>query len=103
MANSLSIDTQNWVSISSLSQVKEDKVNLIEVVQTREVVIEPGKPTELAGQLAFWALEEATKCVLSGAADLLVTGPINKSIMPKDLFPYPGHTQYLEAKAYRRR
>ncbi len=100
-ANSLSIDTQNWVSISSLSQVKEDKVNLIEVAQTREVVVEPGKPTELAGQLAFWALEEATKSVLSGAADLLVTGPINKSVMPKDLFPYPGHTQYLEAKACR--
>lgn len=94
----LALESKSWRLVESVSRCKEDQVNLIDIAP-QEVSIEVGKPRAEAGLLSLLALEAATQCVLSGDADLLVTAPINKSIMPKDLFPYPGHTQYLEAKA----
>lgn len=91
-----------WVDIKNAKEAKDGVVNLIDVTAqccTHSWQVEVGKPTNIAGELAFWALERATADVLSGLADILVTAPINKGVMPRDRFPYSGHTQYLEDKA----
>lgn len=87
-----------WVQIGSAEEARAGVVNLIDISQG-SVQIEIGKPSKQAGDLAYVALERAVEDVLSGKADILVTAPINKGIMPKDSFPYAGHTQYLEDKA----
>lgn len=92
------LDSKPWKIISRVEDAQEGCVNLINVFKG-QVLIEPGKATTLAGELAFLALERATEDVLRGSADILVTAPINKAVMPKDKFPYTGHTPYLEEKA----
>lgn len=63
-----------------------------------EVKVEMGKSTEIAGKLAFYALEEAIESLKSNKIDVLVTAPINKhNIQSKD-FNFPGQTEYLAKK-----
>lgn len=91
-----------WRLIRSAEEVREGSINFIDITPPQlasSVQVEVGKPTSLAGELAYLALERATEDVLSGLADVLVTAPINKGVMPRDKFPYAGHTQYLEDKA----
>ena len=52
-----------------------------------------------AGAYAIKALDIAIQAVKQGDADMLVTMPINKAAMPQDIFPYKGHTEYLQAQA----
>lgn len=92
----LGIEVAPWHQIQSPEEARDGVVNLIDCAGA-EVRVEPGQPTDHAGQLAFAALERATADVRDRRADLLVTAPINKSTMPRDLFPFAGHTQYLEA------
>lgn len=94
----LGIEAKDWVIIARAEEAKADQVNLIECA-TEPVELHVGEARAEAGQLAYLALERATTDTLSGVCDVLVTAPINKSIMPQDLFPYKGHTQYLEERA----
>lgn len=50
-----------------------------------------GKPGFQSG----WAIEKATKLILAGQADALVTGPISKERLQEGGFPYFGHTDFL--------
>ncbi len=55
----------------------------------------PGKATEAGGRAAARSLDRAVADLKAGRIDALVTAPINKSVMPADAFPYPGHTEML--------
>lgn len=55
----------------------------------------PKKGQLLAGYQSGWAIETATNLILSGSADALVTGPIDKSRLMAGGFAYPGHTEFL--------
>lgn len=92
------LEVSPWRVIRRVEEAQEGCVNLLSVSNER-VTVEPGKATPQAGELAYLALERATEDVLKGLADILVTAPINKAVMPKDKFPYTGHTPYLEDKA----
>lgn len=96
--NHLSLEAEPWHLIHHADEAKDGCVNLIDCAG-EECHVEPGQPTGYAGQLALAALERATEDVKAGRCHVLVTAPINKSVMPRDRFPYNGHTQYLEAVA----
>ncbi len=64
----------------------------------REVKIDLGKSTKIAGELSLLSLEEATKDLQNKLIDVLVTGPINKSNIQSSSFDFPGHTEYLSKK-----
>lgn len=64
----------------------------------QEVKIDLGKSTGIAGELAYLALEKATKDLQDGHVDVLVTAPINKKNIQSDEFKFPGHTEYLAEK-----
>lgn len=87
-----------WHIISSAEEAREGMVNVVDVYSD-VLTIEPGQACKQAGDLACIALERATMDTLAGLCDVLVTAPINKGIMPRDKFPYAGHTEYLEDKA----
>jgi 4-hydroxythreonine-4-phosphate dehydrogenase len=42
-----------------------------------------------------WSIEQATRLVLTGVADALVTGPISKERLQAGGYPFPGHTEML--------
>ncbi|MGB3799509.1 MAG: 4-hydroxythreonine-4-phosphate dehydrogenase PdxA, partial [Lewinella sp.] len=72
----------------------DGEINLVrswdETVETA-----PGQPTEAGGIAAARSLEKVVEELKAGQLDALVTAPINKSVMPQDSFPYPGHTEML--------
>jgi 4-hydroxythreonine-4-phosphate dehydrogenase len=61
--------------------------------------VPPGKPSEIAGQAQVAYLEAATRAVLAGETSALVTAPISKEWAGRAGFPFPGHTEYLAARA----
>lgn len=72
-------------------------VNVIECGDA-DFSYEPGQSTSAGGKMATASLEKAIAALKSNEIDALVTAPINKSNMPKEDFPYPGHTEFLTAK-----
>lgn len=96
--HALNIESVHWQPIHSAEEAREGTVNLIDIADG-DVRVDPGKVSTKAGELALRALERATEDALAGRVDLMVTAPINKGAMPRDQFPYAGHTQYLEDKA----
>jgi 4-hydroxythreonine-4-phosphate dehydrogenase len=61
--------------------------------------VTPGKPSEIAGQAQVSYLEAATRAVMAGETDALVTAPISKEWAGRAGFPFPGHTEYLADRA----
>ncbi|MDO4708029.1 MAG: 4-hydroxythreonine-4-phosphate dehydrogenase PdxA [Porphyromonadaceae bacterium] len=94
----LGVEAKDWILIDRAEDARAEQVNIIDCA-TEEIELAIGEAHEAAGRLAYQALERATTDTLLGLCDALVTAPINKSIMPHDLFPYKGHTQYLEDRA----
>ena len=94
----LQLSEVSWQTIRLASEAKDGVLNLLDCTSGKETV-HPGEPTAEAGESAFLALDRATADIRMGLCDVLVTAPINKSVMPRDRFPFQGHTDYLEAAA----
>jgi 4-hydroxythreonine-4-phosphate dehydrogenase len=71
-----------------------DRINLIHCWEDA-LEASPGQPTAAGGGAAARALERSVADLKAKTIDALVTAPINKSVMPEDTFPYPGHTEML--------
>ncbi|CAG0908153.1 unnamed protein product [Darwinula stevensoni] len=56
-----------------------------------------GQTSAQAGQLAAQAVQTAAMEVLQGRARALVTAPLNKASLHLAGYPYPGHTEMLQA------
>lgn len=81
--------------IGDAREARDGANNIINVVG-EDTRVEPGMATEVAGQAAFAALEQAVSDLRAGTIDVLVTAPINKAMIQSDTFTFPGHTEYLE-------
>jgi 4-hydroxythreonine-4-phosphate dehydrogenase len=58
--------------------------------------LEDGAPTEVeAGRVAAQSIEAAARLALSGEADAIVTGPVNKSALHAAGYRFPGITEFL--------
>lgn len=88
----------SYLNIRRAEHAKAKKINIINCFE-EEVKIETGKLSPKAGELAFTSLEMATKDVLNGNIDVLITAPINKKNIQSDKFNFPGHTEYLAQQA----
>jgi len=83
--------------IRSADQAIPGKANLINIT-SKEIKIDLGKSSEIAGEAALLALELATGEIKKGWLDALVTAPINKHNIQAEQFHFPGHTEYLASK-----
>lgn len=92
----LALEQVSWHKISSPDEAREGVLNILDCTSGHETV-KIGEETAEAGQSAFIALERAVADIRSGLCDVLVTAPINKAVMPQDVFPFKGHTEYLQA------
>lgn len=93
---SLDLPQINFNQAATGEDIKDGAYNIINVVG-EDTKIEPGVSSEVAGQAAFAALEQAVADLRAGNVDVLVTAPINKKNIQSDTFQFPGHTEYLEA------
>lgn len=97
-AKSLGIQLDNWQSVASAAEAREGRVNVVDL-RLDDIKIEPGVPTSASGKGAVAALEKGVEALEAGEIDVLVTAPISKQACHSDSFPYPGHTEFLEARA----
>ncbi len=65
------------------------------VARKIESAVTLGVPTAETGTAVIASIKQAVDLVNAGAAGAMVTNPIQKSILRRDEFPYPGHTEYL--------
>ncbi len=61
--------------------------------------ITPGRPSDASGQAQLAYLTAATDAALAGEVAALVTAPISKEWIGRAGFSFPGHTEYLAARA----
>ena len=59
----------------------------------------PGRPSDASGRAQLAYLTAATDAALAGQAAGLVTAPISKDWIARAGFSFPGHTEYLAARA----
>ncbi len=88
----------NFSSIASAGDASDGKLNIVNCCDD-EVKVELGKPAPEAGKAALDALERALMDYREGLIDVLVTAPINKNTIQSELFHFPGHTEYIQARA----
>lgn len=92
----MELDIENWNQVNSATEAADGKVNLVNCIPD-DAKVEMGVCSAQAGEYAASALALATEAVKRGEADVLVTMPINKAAMPQEIFPYTGHTEYLQS------
>ena len=61
--------------------------------------VTPGQPSDAAGHAQLAYLQAATDAALAGEVAALVTAPISKQWIARAGFTFPGHTEYLAARA----
>ena len=61
--------------------------------------VTPGKPNDASGQAQLAYLTAAVDAALAGEVSALVTAPISKEWIARAGFAFPGHTEYLAARA----
>ncbi len=83
--------------IKSADKAIVRKANLVNIYP-QEIKIDLGHCTEIAGKIAYIALEAAVDDLKKGHIDALVTAPINKQNIQSKSFNFPGHTEYLAQK-----
>lgn len=86
----------NFNVVSSIDEIQEGQLNLVNCFGEQELKIEFGKATPEAGRAALIALAKAAADARDGKIDALVTAPINKNTIQADDFKFPGHTEFLE-------
>lgn len=80
--------------IKSPMQAAAQKPNMINITD-KEIKIEVGKSTAIAGEMALLSLDKAVEHVLDNQIDVLVTAPVNKYNMHADNTSFIGQTEYL--------
>ena len=85
---------------ATVSDARDAAEGTISLVRCWDTPIDPtpGEATAAGGRAAALSLERAVADLEAGAIDALVTAPINKSVMPADTFPFPGHTEMLTTR-----
>ena len=84
----------NYSVIPNANSSHYKKFNIIECVPNMERV-EIGKPSDMGGQAAFKALKLAIEDAQHGSIQAMVTLPLDKASMQKELPDFKGHTEML--------
>jgi 4-hydroxythreonine-4-phosphate dehydrogenase len=76
------------------SEGKRQRVWVIPTADEGQRPFVTGRPSLEAAAVALESLRSATRAVMEGKADALVTGPVSKEWISR-LEPFPGHTEWL--------
>ncbi len=90
----LNIPDFSFNILKSAEQALDGKANLLNIY-SEEIKIDLGKSTDIAGEVAYQALEAVTQDLKKGQLDAVVTAPISKQNIQGPGFSFPGHTEYF--------
>jgi 4-hydroxythreonine-4-phosphate dehydrogenase len=93
----LDINNLSFNHIRTTKEATPRKAHIINCIDDN-VRVELGKPTSIAGESAYMALDRATSDLEKGYIDALITAPINKDTIQSEHFNFPGHTEFLAQK-----
>ncbi len=94
----LNIPDFSFNIIRSADQASPKKANLINLTE-KEVKIDIGESTVVAGEMALLSINAAVEDLKKGLIDVMVTAPINKhNVQEAANIPFTGHTGYLAEK-----
>ena len=93
----LNIDNFSLNTVQEAKEANPKRASIINCVDD-SIRVELGKPSKMAGEAAFMALEKAVQDLMEHRIDVLVTAPINKYTIQQEGFEFPGHTEYLQTK-----
>ncbi|PID87823.1 MAG: 4-hydroxythreonine-4-phosphate dehydrogenase PdxA [Bacteroidia bacterium] len=94
----LNIENFNLNIISKADEAHPKRPNVINCIE-ENIRIELGKSTQDGGKAAIQSIEAATRDMLEGSIDAVLTAPINKNSIQNAGFEFPGHTEYFQNKA----
>jgi len=84
----------NFNLIKRTDAANPKRANIINIDE-REVKIDLGVSTPIAGEMAYLSLKQAVEAIEREEIDAIVTAPINKKNIQSDDFTSPGHTEFL--------
>ena len=84
----------NFNLIKRVDMANPKRPNIFNIYD-REVKIDLGTSTEVAGQMAHLSLKAALNSMDHGEIDAIVTAPINKKNIQSNNFRFPGHTEFF--------
>ncbi|MEZ4887429.1 MAG: 4-hydroxythreonine-4-phosphate dehydrogenase PdxA [Chitinophagales bacterium] len=90
-------DDFNYNIITSVKRAKEGVCNVLNC-WTEDVPITIGRPNPVVGKFALRAIESAMYDLNEGELDMILTAPVNKSLLNTSENPFPGHTEYITQK-----
>lgn len=90
----MNLEEFNYSQVKSKGQFFHKSINVVNCWEDA-IEINPGKPSAASAKAALLSLRKAVEDVKDNTLDAFVTGPIDKSTMHGDDFPFKGHTEYL--------
>jgi 4-hydroxythreonine-4-phosphate dehydrogenase len=90
----LELEDFTFHSTASAAQINKNRINIVNIYN-QEIKIEPGQPSQLSGELAVMALDQAVEDIKKGLLEAIVTAPINKDVTQGSHFNFSGHTEYF--------
>jgi 4-hydroxythreonine-4-phosphate dehydrogenase len=72
-----------------------DTLNVLDLKDVDLSTLVRGRVDARAGKAAYEAIEKGTILTIQGAADAIVTAPLNKDALNQAGYHFPGHTQIL--------
>jgi len=93
----LDVSEFNLNLVKNAEMAVHKRANIINVFD-KEVKIDIGTSTDIAGQLSLLAIEAAVEDLKNNNIHALITAPINKKNIQSDKFHFPGHTEYIAEK-----
>ncbi len=90
-----------WERLTAPEEILEKSHGmwLYQPPELQDFTATPGKASPLGGRAAGLSLDLACDLCLRGVAKGMVTLPLNKAMLMAAGFPFPGHTEFLAAKA----
>lgn len=92
----LSMEGFNYSLTRNARQVWNEKFNILNIVEY-ELKIDPGKPTELSGEMAVKSLKMAANDLYMGLIDAMVMAPANPANMKSDSYNFSSQLSYLSS------
>ena len=90
----LGLQDFNFNLIKRVGAANPKRPNIFNIYD-REVKIDLGTSTKVAGQMAHLSLKAVLGSLDHGEIDAIVTAPINKKNIQSDEFRFPGHTEFF--------
>ena len=91
----IQIQDFNFNIIKTVKDTNPKRVNLINI-WNKETEVNFGKPTDISGELSFHSLKKASESLKNKEIDVLITAPINKASIQKQVKSFIGHTEFLQ-------